>query len=73
MTRFACFAVESGRLVAPIGVLRFDDTLFRMLGANLIGLSRERETILDSGTYGGRSVGSMRVPGALVADVAFTL
>lgn len=73
MTRFACFAVEGGRLVAPIGVLRFDDTLFRMLGSNLIGLTRERETILDPGTYGGRSVGSMRVPGALVDDVAFTL
>lgn len=73
MTRFACFAVENGQLVAPIGVLRFDDTLFRMLGANLIGLTRERETILDPLTYGGRSVASMRVPGALVADVAFTL
>jgi predicted Zn-dependent protease len=73
MTRFACFAVENGRLVAPIGVLRFDDTLFRMLGSNLIGLTRERETILDPLTYGGRSVASMRVPGALVADVAFTL
>lgn len=73
MTRFACFAVEGGERVAPIGVLRFDDTLFRMLGSNLIGLTRERETILDGGTYGGRSVGSMRVPGALVDDVAFTL
>lgn len=73
MTRFACFAVENGRLVAPIGVLRFDDTLFRMLGSNLIGLTRERETILDPLTYGGRSVASMRVPGALVSDVAFTL
>ncbi|MBY0274320.1 TldE/PmbA family protein [Candidatus Binatia bacterium] len=73
MTRFACFAVEGGERVAPIGVLRFDDTLFRMLGANLIGLTRERETILDPGTYGGRSVGSTRVPGALVDDVAFTL
>jgi predicted Zn-dependent protease len=73
MTRFACFAVENGEPVAPIGVLRFDDTLFRMLGSNLIGLTRERETILDPLTYGGRSVASMRVPGALVADVAFTL
>jgi predicted Zn-dependent protease len=73
MTRFACFAVENGELVAPIGVLRFDDTLFRMLGTNLIGLTRERDTILDPGTYGGRSVASMRVPGALVDDVTFTL
>ena len=73
MTRFACFWVENGEIVAPIGVLRFDDTLYRMLGANLIGLTAERETILDPQTYGGRSVESMRVPGALIADVAFTL
>lgn len=73
MTRFACFRVEGGALQAPIGVLRFDDTLYRMLGANLIGLTRERATILDPHTYGGRSVASMRVPGALIDDVAFTL
>jgi len=73
MTRFACFLVEGGEITAPIGVLRFDDTLYRMLGSNLVGLTAERDTILDSGTYGGRSVGSMRVPGALIADVAFTL
>ena len=73
MTRFACFWVENGTIVSPIGVLRFDDTLYRMLGANLIGLTAERETILDPQTYGGRSVESMRVPGALIADVTFTL
>jgi len=73
MTRFACFWVENGRLVAPIGVLRFDDTLYRMLGTNLLGLTAERETILDPQTYGGRSVHSMRVPGAVIADVTFTL
>lgn len=73
MTRFACFWVEHGDVVAPIGVLRFDDTVYRMLGENLVGLTAERDTILDPGTYGGRSVASMRVPAALIADVAFTL
>lgn len=73
MTRFACFAVEHGEITAPIGVLRFDDTVYRMLGTNLIGLTAERETILDPLTYGGRSLRSMRVPGALIAEVAFTL
>ena len=73
MTRFACFWVENGQLVAPIGVLRFDDTLYRMLGGNLIGLTAERATILDPQTYGGRSLHSMRVPGAVIADVTFTL
>jgi predicted Zn-dependent protease len=73
MTRFACFWVEGGEIVAPIGVLRFDDTIYRMLGSNLVGLTAERETILDPTTYGGRSTSSMRVPGALIAEVAFTL
>ena len=32
MTRFATFWVEGGRIVAPVTPLRFDDTLYRMLG-----------------------------------------
>jgi predicted Zn-dependent protease len=73
MTRFACFWVENGAIVAPIGVLRFDDTVYRMLGSRLVGLTAERDTLLDPNTYGGRSVDSMRVPGALIDEVAFTL
>jgi predicted Zn-dependent protease len=73
MTRFATFWVESGRIVAPVNVLRFDDTIFRMLGANLEALTSETELILDSGTYGERALGSMRLPGALLSELAFTL
>ena len=73
MTRFATFWVENGRIIAPLNVMRFDETLYRMLGENLLGFTAERDLILDSGTYGGRSTSSSRMPGALVKDFTFTL
>jgi len=73
MTRFATFVVENGALAAPLEVMRFDETLYRMLGANLIGLTAEREWIVDPGTYGQRSTATTRLPGALIADFTLTL
>jgi predicted Zn-dependent protease len=73
MTRFATFWVQGGEIQAPLNVMRFDETLYRMLGENLVGLTDERETILDSGTYGRRSTDSARLPGALVEGFTFTL
>lgn len=73
MTRFATFWVEDGEVVAPLNVMRFDETMYRALGDNLMGLTAEREMILDSQTYGARSTGSGRMPGALVEDFTFTL
>jgi predicted Zn-dependent protease len=73
MTRFATFWIENGRIVAPLNVMRFDESFYRMFGSNLVGLTQEREMILSSETYGGRSVGSARLPGALIDDFAFTL
>ena len=73
MTRFATFWVENGRLAAPVAPLRYDETLYRMLGEKLVGLTAERELLLDEGTYGGRSTRSARLPGALVDDFTFTL
>ncbi|MFB3892913.1 MAG: TldD/PmbA family protein [Phycisphaerae bacterium] len=73
MTRFATFWVENGRLVAPLNVMRFDETVYRFLGSNLVGLTREREFIPSTSSYGGRSTSSTRMPGALVDDFAFTL
>jgi len=73
MTRFATFWVEGGDIVAPIDVLRFDDTLFRMLGPNLEALTAETELLLASDTYGARQLSSMRVPGALLSEMTFTL
>jgi predicted Zn-dependent protease len=73
MTRFATFWVENGRIVAPVDVLRFDDTLYRMLGSNLEELTTETELRLDAGTYQARQLSSVRLPGALVSEMAFTL
>ncbi len=73
MTRFGTFWVDDGEIVAPIEVLRFDDTVYNLLGLNLVGLTDRVEMILDPSTYERRSVGSLRLPGALVDDMAFTL
>jgi hypothetical protein len=53
--------------------MRFDDSLFRLLGENLLGLTCERELLIDSDTYGQRSTGSALVPGALVKELMFVL
>ena len=73
MTRFATFWVEGGRIVAPVNVMRFDETIYRVLGENLIGLTDGREFIPSSSTYFARSTDSSRMPGALVEDFRFTL
>lgn len=73
MTRFATFWVEGGKIVAPLNVMRFDETIYRVLGANLVGLTREREFLPDADTYMARATSSGRVPGALVEDFTLTL
>lgn len=73
MTRFATFWVEGGKIVAPVNVMRFDESVLRMFGEKLVGLTKEREMILSASTYGERSTGSVHLPGALVDDFAFTL
>ena len=73
MTRFASFWVEGGRIRAPLNVMRFDDTAYRLLGENLESLTRERDLIVDDNSYGERSTNSMRTPGALLKELALTL
>jgi predicted Zn-dependent protease len=73
LTRFATFWVENGEIVAPLNVMRFDDTIYRMFGENLLGLTRQREFILDPLTYEARSSDSARLPGALIDNFRFTL
>lgn len=73
MTRYACFWVENGEIVAPIADLRFDDSLYRILGSELMALTRETELCLATDTYGQRSLGGSRIPGALVSNFRFTL
>ena len=42
MTRFATFWVENGEIVAPVPVMRFDDTFPRMFGEGLIALGEDQ-------------------------------
>jgi predicted Zn-dependent protease len=73
MTRFATLWVENGVIQAPLNVMRFDETIYHMLGEHLSGLTAERDLILDTGTYHQRSTHSGRIPGALIEDFMFTL
>jgi predicted Zn-dependent protease len=73
MTRYACFWVENGEIVAPIENLRFDDSLYRFWGENLIDLTNFQEFIPEVGTYDSRQLGGSMVPGMLVKDFTYTL
>jgi len=73
MTRYACFWVENGEIVAPIENLRFDESLYRCFGENLIALTDFQEFIPEVGTYGNRSLGGIWVPGVLSEEFTYTL
>ena len=73
MTRFATFWMDDGEIVAPVNVLRFDDTAFHLLGDRLEGLTDTAEVLLDTSTYEQRSTASQRLPGALVSAMRFVL
>ena len=73
MTRYACFWVEAGEIVAPIQDLRFDDSLYSFWGENLKALTESQELIPEVGTYEARSLGGCLAPGMLVRDFTFTL
>ena len=73
MTRFATFWVEDGEIAAPVNVMRFDDTVFNLLGERLIDLTTEPELLVENSSYGNRSMASMTLPGALIDGMRFTL
>ena len=73
MTRFGTFWVEDGAIVAPLSVMRFDDSMFRLLGDRLEGLTAERDFLPSSATWRERAVDSARLPSALVSELTLTL
>lgn len=73
MTRYACFWVERGAIVAPIENLRFDESLYNFWGDNLVDLTQGVTFVPEVGTYGYRDLGGISVPGMLVNDFAYTL
>lgn len=73
MTRFATFWVEDGKIKAPVSTMRFDDSIFSLLGGALEQLTEERELILSTSTYSQRQTASNLLPGALVSKLTLTL
>lgn len=73
MTRFATTWVEDGEVVAPTEVMRFDETIFHLLGDGLEHLGAQASLQPSTGTYERRSTTSLRLPGALVDGMRFTL
>ncbi len=73
MTRFGTYWVDDGRIVAPVDVMRFDDSLYHLFGDRLEGLTAERELIVSAQTYDGRSTDSYLLPGMLVSGIELAL
>ncbi|MBU7584180.1 MAG: TldD/PmbA family protein [Nostoc sp. TH1S01] len=73
MTRYACFWVENGEIIAPIENLRFDESLYRFWGENLVDFTNFQEFIPEVDTYENRKLGGSLVPGMLVNDFTYTL
>ncbi len=73
MTRYACFWVEKGEIVAPIKDMRFDDTLYNIWGENLAAVTVNADIIPTVGSYGNRNIGGEEVPGMIINDFTLTL
>ena len=73
MTRFACLWVEDGEPVGPIEAMRFDDSLFEVLGDRLEALGDRAAPMPATDTYDGRATGGVAAPGALVSALRFAL
>jgi len=65
--------LSAARCAFPPPACPFDDTLARVLGSSLEALNRETELILSTDTYRERSLSSVRLPGLLLSELAFTL
>ena len=73
LTRYACFWVESGEIVAPIETMRFDDSFYRFFGENLIDVEDKVTVVPETQTYQKRSLGATTCPGILVDSFSLTL
>tara|TARA_A100001011_G_scaffold298465_1_gene311402 strand:- start:2483 stop:3805 length:1323 start_codon:yes stop_codon:yes gene_type:complete len=73
LTRYACFWVENGEIVAPIETMRFDDTFYNFFGKELEDVEDRASVNPAIETYGGREPGAITCPGILVGSFALTL
>ena len=53
--------------------MRFDDSLYRLLGSELEELGAQAELLLADGTWGERATGGMQLPGILARSFQLTL
>jgi predicted Zn-dependent protease len=73
MTRYACFWVENGEIIAPIQDLRFDESFYNIFGDALVDLTDFSEITPETNTYSERSIGGVKTPGILLSQFTFTL
>ena len=73
LTRYACFWVENGEIVAPIKTMRFDDSFYRFFFFILLHVEDKLTVVPEVGTYGQRSLGATKCPGILVDSFELTL
>ena len=73
MTRYACFWVENGEVVAPIENMRFDDSIYNFFGDNLEAVTDKAHLHPAVETYDGREMGGVSCPGILLKSFELTL
>jgi len=73
MTRYACFWVENGEVVAPIENMRFDDSIYNFFGENLEAVTDKAHLHPAVETYDGREMGGVSCPGILLKSFELTL
>ena len=73
MTRYACFWVENGEVIAPIENMRFDDSIYNFFGENLEAVTDKTHLIPTVETYDGRELGGVSCPGILLKSFELTL
>ena len=73
MTRYACFWVENGEVVAPIENMRFDDSIYNFFGENLESVTDKSHFHPTVETYEGRELGGVSCPGILLKSFKLTL
>ena len=73
MTRYACFWVENGEVVAPIENMRFDDSIYNFFGENLEAVTNKAHLHPTVETYDGRELGGVSCPGILLKSFELTL
>ena len=73
MTRYACFWVENGEVIAPIENMRFDDSIYNFFGDNLDAVTEKVHLNPSVETYDGRELGGITCPGVLLKSFELTL